>query len=173
MKDKQSEFDKNYKKLLAINRGSKATKETKLVHHFTKKEDRLANWQFAREDYDSWRKSESAKKWLARKRVRQSNLCFICLTDLDKFVHVDHVFPIFLGGTSSFNNLCLTHPYCNMDKGAKVTMTYKEALERRRLLNKITLGVKTLKTLSKKPNYIPTKKQQECIDLANKYISKN
>lgn len=148
--------------LTAKNRAAHAGREQKLHHTFTSKEDRIANWQFAREDYTVWRQSEEGQKFVIQRRTRQHNLCFICLEPLAQLVHVDHIFPLFYGGTSAKTNLCLTHPACNMQKGAEVIMTYKEACRRRGLFTQIKKGVGVSETLKKKPRWKPSKKEMLC-----------
>lgn len=141
-------------------------------HHyrFINKEDRLVAWQFAREDYNLWRTTDDAKSFIKNKINKQAGLCFICLEQLGETIHVDHIFPLYLGGTNFKGNLCVTHPRCNMLKGADVTMTYKQACSRRRLLNNVTKGLRVYRTLKKKPTYQPTKKEQRAMNAATRYI---
>ncbi len=105
-------------------------------HRYNTREERLASWQFNREAYQEWRFGAECQRWIKTRKRKQSNLCFICMTPLFGVLHIDHIFPLYLGGTNAFNNMCLTHAACNMDKGIKVT-TYDESLKRRRQFNKM------------------------------------
>lgn len=53
--------------------------------------------------------------------ARDGGVCHICKkpADLDDF-HVDHMFPLAAGGTNDPSNLAVSHPACNIRKGAKV-----------------------------------------------------
>jgi 5-methylcytosine-specific restriction endonuclease McrA len=35
-------------------------------------------------------------------------------------VHIDHIFPLVLGGETTLGNLRVTHSICNIRKGARV-----------------------------------------------------
>lgn len=126
--------------------------EKKLYYRYETRELRIEAWKRNRISYSHWRTGEG-RIWVDKKRKVQSDLCFICLKQLNEQVHVDHIFPLFMGGTNSYTNLCITHPVCNMDKGAKVTMSYKQACKRRHILNEIRLAKRTKSKLDKNPNY--------------------
>lgn len=49
----------------------------------------------------------------------QSGACATCGTSIEGGYHVDHLFPLALGGTSHWLNLQLLCPPCNIRKGAK------------------------------------------------------
>jgi 5-methylcytosine-specific restriction endonuclease McrA len=50
----------------------------------------------------------------------QKNKCAICKTNLLKSGHhIDHIFPLSLGGKNDDRNIQLTCPKCNLKKGAK------------------------------------------------------
>ena len=49
---------------------------------------------------------------------KQQGKCGICRKRLGSDIHVDHVIPRALGGSSAADNLQLTHPECNLSKGA-------------------------------------------------------
>lgn len=53
-------------------------------------------------------------------RVAQKGLCALCAKPLLKVFHVDHIVPLSRGGTNDPNNIQLTHPRCNLSKGAKL-----------------------------------------------------
>jgi 5-methylcytosine-specific restriction endonuclease McrA len=50
--------------------------------------------------------------------TEQDGKCALCFQLLGADIHVDHWMPISLGGTNDPSNLQLTHPRCNMIKGA-------------------------------------------------------
>lgn len=52
--------------------------------------------------------------------VAQNGLCGVCSEPLGETWHLDHVFPLSRGGWHTPANAQLTHPVCNMSKGAKV-----------------------------------------------------
>jgi len=45
--------------------------------------------------------------------------CVVCLKDLSDGYHIDHIFPLALGGRHEDSNLQLLCPSCNLSKGAK------------------------------------------------------
>jgi 5-methylcytosine-specific restriction endonuclease McrA len=56
----------------------------------------------------------------------QNGKCTYCSCDIRKgFMHVDHIYPIYLGGSNWPSNLQLLCPSCNMRKGIK---THEEFL---------------------------------------------
>ena len=145
--------------------------EKKIYFKYASKEERLIAWKEQRASYDEWRHTPEGEKWVTRKTKDQLGLCFICLTPLYAPIHVDHIFPLYLGGTSSSANMCVTHADCNMRKGVKVYMTYKEVGKRRRIFNNLEKGVKAYRILKLKPKYKPTKKQTRGLKLLLKYFT--
>lgn len=53
----------------------------------------------------------------------QLGRCTICCTELREF-HVDHIFPLALGGSNDDSNIQLLCPTCNRKKGAKHPMEF-------------------------------------------------
>lgn len=52
---------------------------------------------------------------------RDGYVCGICSGEVEWHdVHIDHIFPVSLGGNDELANLRVTHARCNMLKGAKV-----------------------------------------------------
>lgn len=53
--------------------------------------------------------------------LRQSNVCALCGKEfkLAKEVTIDHIVPLFRGGSDHISNLQLAHEHCNRDKGNK------------------------------------------------------
>lgn len=132
---------------------------------FNSREERIAAWKSNREAYTAWRKTAEARRWIVWVRKKQQQLCFICVTPLDEAIHVDHIFPLYLGGTNSKLNLCVTHPKCNMDKGAKVYTTYKQACCRRAQFNRIRKAKRVLAMLEANPKLVLSKKNKRAIRL--------
>lgn len=143
---------------------------SKLYIYYNTNEERVAAWKKSREEYNEWRLL-FGRKFVADRRKRQSNLCFICLRELDKLVHIDHIFPLFLGGTNSKLNLCITHPTCNIDKGAKATTNYKQACARRKLFNQIVYLEKVRKLRLKRPSLPVSKREQRALRNCDKHLT--
>ena len=132
------------------------------------KQERLDAWVLNRKLYKEWRKTPDAYKFINWKRKKQQNLCFFCIEELGAEIHVDHIFPLYLGGTNFKGNLCLTHPKCNMDKGIKVPLTFKEAGHRRRQFNLMRKSAKAKERLKKNPQAKLSKKNARAITHVSK-----
>lgn len=88
---------------------------------------------------ESYRKHPQSKKFSARKRraklkraqgehtpqdivklyIWQRGKCYWCKKRLPPKFHIDHMFPLALGGTDDLGNLCLACPNCNLHKSNK------------------------------------------------------
>lgn len=145
--------------------------EQKIYHRYANREDKLEAWREQRIAYDEWRHTPEGEAWVRKKAESQLGLCFICLTPLRPPTHVDHIFPLYAGGTSASANMCITHADCNIRKGATVYMTYNQACRRRKLFNDLRHGVKLYRTLKAKPLHIPGKRGVKCLQLAKQYFS--
>lgn len=100
-----------------------------------------ANPERAREQAKKWRKEnperyaelhrdkEAARRARKRKAFveyvrasvlleRDDGICGICEEPLGKDYHIDHIIPLVKGGMHSYANTRLTHPRCNLVKGA-------------------------------------------------------
>ena len=52
---------------------------------------------------------------------RDGLVCGICFGEVEaNDVHIDHIYPVALGGKDVMDNLRVTHSLCNMRKGAKI-----------------------------------------------------
>jgi hypothetical protein len=52
--------------------------------------------------------------------ARDSGICHICQTDADPDDwHLEHVVALVNGGEHSYANTAVSHPFCNLSKGAK------------------------------------------------------
>lgn len=133
---------------------------------FKNKEERIEYWKKARLEYSAWRKTSTAKKLLSRKIKKQQGLCFWCMLPLDELVHIDHIFPLYLGGSNGAINMCATHPKCNMDKGAKVLINFKQAGHRRRQFKALRKAKRANELIAKRPNAKISKKNATAIRLS-------
>lgn len=51
------------------------------------------------------------------KLVHQHYLCFFCGTEIDIKAHLDHLIPVYYGGTNKLSNLVASCSSCNLTKG--------------------------------------------------------
>lgn len=52
---------------------------------------------------------------------RDLGLCGLCLGPVDLADwHLDHIVPLALGGTHTYDNVQVSHPLCNLKKGARL-----------------------------------------------------
>ena len=47
-------------------------------------------------------------------------ICYLCGEEIIGNLHIDHIIPLSRGGNDTIDNKALTHPFCNMSKGAKL-----------------------------------------------------
>ena len=69
--------------------------------------------------------------------------CVYCDDDLsDSEIHMDHVIPESMGGTTTYNNLQVTCRKCNLDKGVLSESEFMNKLRTRALniLNRLGAG---------------------------------
>ena len=144
--------------------------DNKTYYSFSSKSDRLAYWKAARQEYSRWRQTPAAYKLIQYKTTKQQGLCFWCIRPLTERIHVDHIFPLFLGGSNNPLNLCITHPTCNMNKGAAVYTTYKQSCHRRRQFNLILKAKRAQAALSANPSAKLSKKDLKAIKLYGKLL---
>lgn len=50
---------------------------------------------------------------------RDGGICHLCGKPVEGRWHMDHVVPLALGGAHSYENVAVSHPYCNMSKGIR------------------------------------------------------
>lgn len=60
-----------------------------------------------------------SKKDILEKLNLQNNKCVYCQCDVSKIYHVDHITPLYRGGSNWAENLQILCPSCNCSKGAK------------------------------------------------------
>lgn len=145
--------------------------EKNTYHKYTSRDDRIAAWKKYRVEYNSWRRTEQAQTFIEKRRKKQQQLCFICVKPLGEKVHVDHIFPLYYGGTNAKANLCVTHPKCNMDKGTSVYTSYKQAGHRRRQFKLLRKARRAEMMLKRSPNAKLSKKDIRAIKLKNNLVS--
>lgn len=133
---------------------------------FNSKEERIEYWKNAKLEYTKWRKTDKAKKVIDKKTKKQQGLCFWCMLPLDDFIHIDHIFPLYLGGSNGAINMCVTHPKCNMDKGTKVLTTFKQSGHRRRQFKSMLKAKRATEMMAKNPNMKLSKKNATAIRLS-------
>ena len=65
---------------------------------------------------------ERLPQWLRAQVIeRDGYVCGICGLDVAPGdVHIDHIYPVALGGRDDLENLRVAHALCNMRKGARV-----------------------------------------------------
>lgn len=56
--------------------------------------------------------------------AKQSGRCYYCETDISVFHHLDHVFPVYLGGSSNIDNLVFACPRCNLEKSDSCALAH-------------------------------------------------
>lgn len=61
----------------------------------------------------------------------QLKICSYCSVDCSDGFHVDHVFPLSLGGKHEIDNLAISCPSCNLRKSAKLPEDFKEEIAKR------------------------------------------
>lgn len=69
------------------------------------------------------RENKAASEAISKARVwaRDRGICGICGKKADKGNwHLDHVIPLSRGGTHTYGNVQVSHPFCNWKKGAKI-----------------------------------------------------
>lgn len=62
------------------------------------------------------RRSLNRDEVMTRKLKQQRNKCFYCATPITMADHLDHVIPVYYGGTNRLSNLVASCKPCNMAK---------------------------------------------------------
>lgn len=58
---------------------------------------------------------------------RQKRKCVVCWVDISKSYHIDHIMPLFLGGSNDRTNIQLLCPHCNTSKQAKHPIDFMQS----------------------------------------------
>jgi predicted RNA-binding Zn-ribbon protein involved in translation (DUF1610 family) len=59
---------------------------------------------------------------------KQKNKCVACNKNISKSYHIDHIFPLALGGNNKISNIQLLCPTCNVKKGAKNPIDFMQSM---------------------------------------------
>lgn len=125
--------EKNNKKNRGCYAKNKEENARKKKEYFERNKERI--YAYNREYYKKNRQYQTAANSRRRARksqseshhthadierifLRQKKRCACCNCALDKF-HVDHIFPLALGGSNGVENIQILCPTCNMRKGGK------------------------------------------------------
>lgn len=57
----------------------------------------------------------------------QKNKCPVCRVSLKKGYHVDHIIPLFRGGTNDIRNIQILCPTCNLKKGSRNPIEFMQS----------------------------------------------
>jgi 5-methylcytosine-specific restriction endonuclease McrA len=67
-------------------------------------------------------------EWLAGRLQRQQNTCFWCGSSIHgSEFHLDHVWPLSLGGVHDVANLVVSCEYCNLSKGSRAPWEFLDS----------------------------------------------
>jgi len=72
------------------------------------------------------RKGVDRNKQMEHKLKMQKNQCFWCGDGVDMSGHLDHVLPIYRGGTNNSSNLVASCKKCNLTKGTEIIQITNE-----------------------------------------------
>lgn len=73
-----------------------------------------------------------SKEWVDEQRNRQTGLCFWCSKELSETKnHLDHVWPLSLGGHHDVANIVIACSPCNLDKGSQNPWDFIDRLQAR------------------------------------------
>lgn len=73
-----------------------------------------------------------SKKDITEKLELQNNKCVYCQCDVSVSYHVDHITPLYRGGSNWPDNLQILCPSCNCSKGAKTHDEFIEFLQKQK-----------------------------------------
>ena len=90
-----------------------------------------------RKRFDDQKKDKAFKAWKKNRLDYQGGRCFYCLDHTRLYgSHIDHLIPLWRGGTNKRENLVVACAKCNTDKGIKI-LSIKKILELRQRINKV------------------------------------
>lgn len=84
------------------------------------RQTRINDWRQARADFEELRLTPEFKIWREEQYRCQEKKCAWCKKSIQcysQYTHVDHIKPLFHGGTNNYWNLVLSCSYCNRRKG--------------------------------------------------------
>lgn len=87
---------------------------------YKKRQVEIDCWKEKRNSYAELRQTDNFKKWKLEQYSCQNGRCAWCKRPISlhsQYTHVDHINPLYKGGTNNADNLVLACSYCNKRKG--------------------------------------------------------
>lgn len=123
-KKKQRELENIEKRKQIYKKQQKTNEKIYTEWHKQDKRDRIQTWKKRREEFNLLKHSTEFKIWRKEQYNCQNHQCAWCkewILEKSEFTHVDHILPLFHGGTNDFSNMVLSCSTCNKRrKGSKV-----------------------------------------------------
>lgn len=96
-------------------------KKEKSLKEFTKRKNRNGMVAYCKQCMVK-RVSESYVRSREEFFKEENGICGICNNPISRneIFHIDHIYPVSLGGTNHRENLQLSHAYCNLKKNNKI-----------------------------------------------------
>lgn len=88
------------------------------------RQSHIRDWRKVRDEFDELRLTPEFRIWREEQYKCQDKKCAWCKKPIQcysQYTHVDHIKPLFHGGTNSYWNLVLSCSYCNRRKGDWIT----------------------------------------------------
>lgn len=90
-----------------------------------------------RKRFEKQKIDPSFRRWKKNRLDNQGGRCFYCFEYIElKGSHIEHLIPLWRGGTNHRKNLVVSCPPCNRKKGIKL-LSEEDILNKRQLLNKL------------------------------------
>lgn len=87
------------------------------------KDEQYDSWKQKRGEFSYIKHSSDFREWRREQYRCQDHHCAWCqkyISEKSYYTHIDHILPLFCGGTNDFSNMVLCCDKCNTDKGIKV-----------------------------------------------------
>lgn len=84
------------------------------------KQEHICEWHRTRDEFEELRMTPEFRVWREEQYRCQDKKCAWCKKPIQcysQYTHVDHIKPLFHGGTNNYWNLVLSCSYCNRRKG--------------------------------------------------------
>lgn len=78
--------------------------------------ERISKWKERREEFSHFKYSSNFREWRKEQYECQDHKCAWCkkwVLEKSEFTHVDHIMPLFNGGTNDFSNMVISCSTCN------------------------------------------------------------